>query len=77
MVFGNTLIRSDSVPMTTFIDTGLNEFHLPIVGFEDEELAAVSKASGNVDAIVRRYSDLQVQFSLADTDQSKHPTASP
>jgi hypothetical protein len=31
----------------------------------------------NVDSIVRRYSDLHVQFSLADTDQSKHPIASP
>jgi hypothetical protein len=77
VLFGDTLTRSASVPMTACIDTGLDELHLPIVGFEDEELAAASKVSGNVDSIVRRYSDLHVRFSLADTDQSKHPTASP
>ena len=77
VMFGGTIARSASVSMTTCIDTGLDEFHLPIPGFEDEKLAAASKVSGNVDSIVRRYSDLHVRFSLADTDQSKHPTASP
>jgi len=77
VTFGGAIARSASVSMTTRIDTGLDESHLPIVGFEDEELAAGSKVSGNVDSIVCRYSDLHVRFSLADTDQSKHPTASP
>jgi hypothetical protein len=63
--------------MTTCIDTGLDELHLPILGFEDEKLAAASKVGGYVDSIVRRYSDLHAQFSLADSDQSKHPAASP
>jgi hypothetical protein len=77
VVFGATISRSAAVFMTASIDTGLDEFHLPILGFEDEKLAAASKVGGNVDSIVRRYSDLHVQFSLADTDQSKHPTANP
>jgi len=76
VIFGGNITRSPSVSMTTCICAGLDEFHVPIVGFEDEELAAASKVSGNVDSIVRRYSDLHVRFSLADTDQSKHPTAS-
>jgi hypothetical protein len=77
VMFGDTITRSASVFMTTCIDADLDEFHLPILGFEDEELAAASKVSGNVDSIVRWYSDLHVRFSLADTDQSKHPAASP
>jgi hypothetical protein len=77
VVFGDTITRAASVFLTTCIDTGLDELHLPILGFEDEKLAAASKVGGNVDSIVRRYSDLHVRFSLADTDQSKHPTASP
>jgi hypothetical protein len=77
VVFGDTITRSASVFLTTCIDTGLDELHLPILGFEDEKLAAASKVGGNVDSIVRRYSDLHVRFSLAYTDQSKHPTASP
>jgi hypothetical protein len=72
-----TITRSAAVFMTTCVDAGLNEFYLPIRGFEDEELAAASKVGGHVDSIVRRYSDLHVRFSLADTDQSKHPTSSP
>lgn len=77
MMFGDTITRSASVFMTTCIDSGLEEFHLPIPDFKDEELAAASKVSGNVDSIVGRYSDLHVRFSLADADRSKHPTASP
>lgn len=68
VMFGDTMTRSASMFMTTCIDTGLNKFHLPILGFEDEELAATSKMGGNVDPVVRRYSDLHVRFSLADTD---------
>jgi hypothetical protein len=77
VLFGDTIARSASVFMTASIDTGFGELHLPILGFEVEELAAASKVCGNVDSIVRWYSDLHVRFSLADTDQSKHPTASP
>src|ERR1019366_4603935 len=77
VMFGGAITRSASVFMTTCIDTGLDELHLPILGFEDEKLAAASKVAGNVDSIVRRYSDFHVRFSLAYTDQSKHPTASP
>jgi hypothetical protein len=76
VMFGDTIARSASVFMTTCIDTGLDELRFPIPGFEDEELAAASKVGGNVDSIVRWYSDLHVRFSLADTDQSKHPAAS-
>jgi hypothetical protein len=74
---GCTIIRSASVFMTSCIVTGLDELHLPILSFEDKKLAAASKVGGNVNSIVRRYSDLHVRFSLAYTDQSKHPTASP
>jgi len=77
VLFGDTITRSAYVPMTACIDTGLAELHLPVLGFENEKLAAASKVGTNVDSIVRRYSDLHVQFSLADTDQSKHPIASP
>jgi len=77
VLLGATITRSAPVFMTASVDAGLDEFHLPILNFEDEELAAASKVGGNVDSIVRRYSDLHVRFSLADTDQSKHPTASP
>ncbi len=77
VLLGDTIARSASVPMTACIDTGLDELHVPIPGFEDEKLAAASKVGANVDSIVRRYSNLHVQFSLADTDQSKHPMASP
>jgi hypothetical protein len=77
VMFGGAITRSASVFMTTGIDTGLDELHFPILCLEDEELAAASKVGGNVDSVVRRYSDLHVRFSLADTDQSKHPAASP
>jgi hypothetical protein len=77
VLLGCAITRSAVVSMATCIDTGLDELHLAIPGFEDEELAAASKVSGNVDSIVRRYSDLHVRFSLADTYQSKHPTANP
>lgn len=65
VMFGGAITRS--VSMATCIDTGLDEFHLAIPGFEDEELAAASKVGGKVDSIVRWYSDLHVQVSLADT----------
>jgi hypothetical protein len=77
VMFGGAITRSASVSMTTCIDTGLDELHLPILSFENKKLAAAPKVGGHVDSIVRRYSDLHVRFSLADTDQSKHPTASP
>jgi hypothetical protein len=77
VLLGATITRSASVFMTASIDTGLDEFHLPILDLEDEKLAAASKMGGNVDSIVRWCSNLHVRFSLADTDQSKHPTASP
>jgi hypothetical protein len=77
VMFGSAIGRSASVSMTPRIDAGLDEFHLSILGFEDEELAAASKVGGNVDSIVRRYSDLHVQFSFADTDQLRCPAASP
>jgi len=76
VMFGGATARSVSVFMTACIDTGFDEFHLSILGFKDEELAAASKVSGNVDSIVRRYSNLHVRFSLANTDRSKHPAAS-
>jgi hypothetical protein len=60
VMFGDTIARSACVSMTTCIDTSLDEFHLPILGFEDEELAAASKVGGNVDSIVRRYSNSHV-----------------
>jgi hypothetical protein len=66
VMFGGSIARSASVFMTACIDTGVDKFHLPILGFKDEELAAASKVSGNVDSIVRRYSNLHVRFSLAD-----------
>jgi hypothetical protein len=72
-----TITRSASVFMTASVDTGLDEFHLPILDLEDEELAAASKMGGNVDSIVRWCSNLHVRFSLVDTDQSKHPISSP
>ena len=65
VMFGDTITRS--VAMATCIDAGLDEFHLAIPGFEDEELAAASKVGGKVDSIVRWYSDLHVRVSLADT----------
>jgi hypothetical protein len=77
VVFGDSITRSAGVSMTPRIDAGLDEFHLSILSFEDEELAAASKMGGNVDSIVRRYSDLHVQFSFADTDQLRCPAASP
>ena len=77
MLLDATVTRSASVFMTASVDTGLDEFHLPILDLEDEKLAAASKMGGNVDSIVRRYSNLHVRFSLADTDQSKHPISSP
>jgi hypothetical protein len=77
VIFGDTIARSASVFVTACINTGLDELDLPIPGVEDEKPAAASKVGGNVDSIVRWYSDLHVRFSLADTVQSKHPTASP
>jgi hypothetical protein len=74
-MFGGAVARSVSV--TTCIHAGLDEFHLAIPGFEDEELAAASKVGGKVDSIVRWYSDLHVRFSLGDTDRSKYPGAGP
>jgi hypothetical protein len=56
-----------SVPVTTCIGTGLDEFHLAVPGFEDEKLAAAPEMGGKVDSIVRWYSDLHVRVSLADT----------
>jgi hypothetical protein len=73
---GSAVARSASVFMTTCIDTGFDEFHYSTLGFEDEELPAASKMGGNIDSIVRRYSDLHVQFSLLDTDQVRCPAAS-
>jgi hypothetical protein len=77
VLFSDTITRSASVPMAACVDAGLDELHLPVLGFENEKLAAASKVGANIDSIVRRYSDLHVQFSLDDTDQSKHPIASP
>jgi hypothetical protein len=77
VLLGATIARSASVFMTAGVDSGLDEFHLPILNLEDEELAATSKMRGNVDSIVRWCSNLHIRFSLADTDQSKHPIASP
>ncbi len=74
---GGAVAQPASVFVTTGIDTGLAELHLSILGFEDEELAAASKVGGNIDSIVRRYSDLHVQFSLVDTDQVRCPAAGP
>jgi hypothetical protein len=65
VMFGGAIARS--VSMTTCIGAGLDEFHLAIPGFEDEELAAASKVGGKVDSIVRWYSDLHVRVSLANT----------
>jgi hypothetical protein len=67
--------RSGSVPVTTRIGAGLDESHLPILGFEDEELPAAPEVGGKVDSIVRRYSDLHVRFSLVDSNSSKPPAA--
>jgi hypothetical protein len=64
-MFGGAVARSVSV--TTCIHAGLDEFHLAIPGFEDEELAAASEVGGKINSIVRWYSDLHVQVSLADT----------
>jgi hypothetical protein len=69
VMFGGAIARSAGVSMTTCIDTGLDELHLAILGFEDEELAAASKVGGNTDSIVRRYSNSHVRFSLANTLQ--------
>jgi hypothetical protein len=77
VLFGAPIARSASVFMTAGVDPGLDEFHLPILNLEDEKLAAASKMRGNVDSIVRWCSNLHIRFSLADTDQSKHPIASP
>lgn len=60
VMLGGTIARSACVSMTTCIDAGLDEFHLPIPGFEDEELEAASKVGGNVDSIVRRHSNSHV-----------------
>jgi hypothetical protein len=57
---GGAFARSGSVPVTTCIGAGLDESHLSILGFEDEELPAAPKVGGDVDSIVRRYSDLHV-----------------
>jgi hypothetical protein len=75
--FSGAIARSAPVFMTTSVDTGLDESDLPILGFEDEELAAAAKMGGNIDSIVRWYSDLHVRFSLGDTDRSKYPGAGP
>ena len=64
---GDAITRSASVSMATCIGAGLDEFHLAIPGFKNEELAAASKVGGKVDSIVRWYSDLHVRVSLADT----------
>jgi len=40
-MFGGAVVRSVSV--TTCIHAGLDELHLAIPGFEDEELAAASE----------------------------------
>jgi hypothetical protein len=64
-MFGGAVARSVSV--TTCIHAGLDEFHLAIPGFEDEKLAAASEVGGKVNSIIRWYSDLHVQVSLADT----------
>jgi hypothetical protein len=62
---GDAIARS--VPGTTCIGAGFDEFHLAIPGFENEELARASKVGGKVDSIVRWYSDLHVRVSLANT----------
>jgi hypothetical protein len=61
---GGAVVRSASVFMTACIHTGFDEFHESTLDFENEELAAAPKVGGNIDSIVRRYSDLHVQFSL-------------
>jgi hypothetical protein len=68
MGLGGFVARAASVFVTTCIGTGLDESHLPILGFEDEELAAASEVGGNTESIVRWYGDLHVRFSLTDTD---------
>jgi hypothetical protein len=56
-----------AVSVTTCIGPALDEFHLAVPGFEDEELAAAPEMGGKVDSIVRWYCDLHVQVSLANT----------
>ena len=68
MGLGGFVARSASVFVATCIGTGLDESHLPILGFENEELAAASEVGGNTESIVRWYGDLHVRFSLTDTD---------
>src|SRR5258708_21944895 len=75
--YGDTIARCSCVFMTAGIHTLLDQSHLPIQGFKDEEHAALSKMAADFDSVVRRYSDLHVRFSLADTDRPKHPAAHP
>jgi hypothetical protein len=49
--------------MTSPIDAALDKLHLPILRFENEELAAASEVGGNVNSIVARYGDLHLRFS--------------
>src|SRR5260370_5844754 len=75
--YGDTIARCGCVFMTTGIHTLLDHSHLPIQGFNDKEHAPLSEMAADFDSVVRRYSDLHVRFSLADTDRPKHPAAHP
>src|ERR1035441_8060900 len=42
VLFSDTITRSASVPMAACVDAGLDELHLPVLGFENEKLAAAA-----------------------------------